>query len=182
MDAEIERLRRQDFEALSTLILRYQQRLFLYLVRMTQDPSTADDLFQQTWIRVMERIGQYDQDRSFDGWLFSIAHNLAIDYLRRREPKSLDESEPVEPLICPTQNALTQLLSLERSEVLAVALAGLPPLYREVLVLRFEEEMKLEEIADLLGTPVSTVKSRLTRGLERLRKYFEPSFTEKIKA
>jgi RNA polymerase sigma-70 factor (ECF subfamily) len=181
VNAEIERLRRHDFEALSAFIIRYQRRLFRYLVRMVNDPNVADDLFQQTWVRVMERIRQYDQDRSFESWLFSIAHNLAIDHLRRRQPQSLEESDPVEPLICPDPSALTQLLSLERSEVLAGAFSHLPALYREVLVLRFEEEMKLEEIADLLGTPLSTVKSRLSRGLERLRKQFEESYPEKTK-
>jgi len=181
LNAEIERLQRHDFEALSTFITRYQRRLFRYLVRMVTDSTVADDLFQQTWIRVMERIGQYDQDKSFQSWLFSIAHNLAIDHLRRRQPQSLEEAEFVEPSIYPDPSALDELVSLERSEVLARALSRLPAPYREVLVLKFEEEMKVEEIADLLGAPISTVKSRLSRGLERLRKQFEGSYQQKTK-
>ena len=170
MNDEVERLQRQDVDALASLVLHYQKRLFRYLVRMVHDPSTAEDLFQQTWVRVMEKIGQYKSIRSFDTWLFSIAHNLAIDHLRRRQPESLEEHEPDGSLNCSAPNALAQLLVLERSEALAAAVASLPALYREVLVLRFEEEMKLEEIADSLGVPLSTVKSRLSRGLDRLRK------------
>jgi RNA polymerase sigma-70 factor, ECF subfamily len=181
VNAEIERLQRHDFGALSTFITRYQRRLFRYLVRMVNDSNIAGDLFQQTWIRVMERIRQYNQDKSFESWLFSIAHNLAVDHLRRRQPQSLEESEFVEPLTCPDPSALEQLVSLERSEVLAGAFSSLPALYREVLVLKFEEEMKLEEIADLLGARLSTVKSRLSRGLERLRKQFEESYPQKTK-
>jgi RNA polymerase sigma-70 factor, ECF subfamily len=173
VDTQIERLQQQDFEALSALIVHYQKRLFRYLVRMVRDPGTADDLFQQTWVRVMEKIRQYNWSSSFDSWLFSIAHNLAIDHLRRRQPASLEETESVEPLVCPAPNGLTQMLALERSEVLVGALAGLPVLYREVLVLRFEEDMKLEDIARLLDTPLSTVKSRLARGLGRLRKQLD---------
>ena len=77
--------------AVAGLMELYQHRLYRYLMRIVMQPSTAEDLFQQTWLRVMERIQKYDPKRSFEGWLFSVAHNLAIDHLRRRQPESLDE-------------------------------------------------------------------------------------------
>src|SRR5262249_38859559 len=91
---ELAKLRRNDPEALQAAIFHYQHRLYRYLLRFVEDPAAAEDLFQQTWIRVMENIRRYDARRSFEAWLFALAHNLAIDYLRRRRPESLDEIMP----------------------------------------------------------------------------------------
>jgi len=88
---EIEKLRRRDPDALTAVISRYQHRLYRFLLRMVKEPTVAQDLFQQTWLRVVERIGKYDASRAFEPWLFSVARNLAIDHLRRKQPESLDE-------------------------------------------------------------------------------------------
>jgi RNA polymerase sigma-70 factor (ECF subfamily) len=122
----------------------------------------------------MEKIGRYDARRQFDPWLFSVARNLAIDYLRQRRGVSLDAPDdsgaaPVERLVAGEQDPLERVLEYERGAILAAAIAELPVIYREVLALRFEEEMKLEEIAIVIGVPLSTVKSRLLRSLEGLR-------------
>jgi RNA polymerase sigma-70 factor (ECF subfamily) len=173
-DREIALLKKGDPDAVSELIGRYQHRLYRFLVRMVRDPATAEDLFQQTWIRLMEKIGGYDARRNFEAWLFAIARNLAIDHLRRRRPSSLDEVDeagqaPVERLEAGGRDALEQLLDFERGALLAAAIGELPAIHREVLTLRFEEEMKLEQIAEVVGVPLSTVKSRLHRALESLR-------------
>src|ERR1043166_2197514 len=81
---EVSRLRRGDPDALAAAIARYQHRLYRYLQRFVGDASEAEDLFQQTWLRVLENLRRYDARRSFEAWLFSIAHNLAVDNLRRR--------------------------------------------------------------------------------------------------
>src|SRR5215470_2771894 len=94
LERELTRLRSGDVEAVAALMERYQHRLYRYLLRLVKQPGTAEDLFQQTWLRVMERIKSYDPESSFDAWLFSVAHNLAIDYLRRYRPESLDEPLP----------------------------------------------------------------------------------------
>src|ERR1700758_4302439 len=91
VDADGVRLRRGELNALSELITRYQNRLYRYLLRMVRQPSEAEDLFQQTWLRVVEKIGSFDASRNFDAWLFTLARNLAIDHLRRVHPQSLDE-------------------------------------------------------------------------------------------
>ena len=178
LDSEVARLRRGDSEALAALLGRYQNRLYRYLVRFVREPATAEDLFQQTWLRVVQHIRRYDPRRSFEAWLFSVARNLAIDHLRRYRPDSLDEptpsGEPRGARIAATRlGALEIVLARERAGRLAEALEELPLIYREVLTLRFEEEMKLEEIADVLGTPLSTVKTRLRRALEGLRRKLE---------
>jgi len=160
------------------LMERYQHRLYRYLLRLVREPATAEDLFQQTWLRVMERIRNYNPKLSFEGWLFALAHNLAIDYLRRYRPESLDEplssgDSRAESLADAGAGALQQVLAQERAGRLAEALAELPLIFRDVLTLRFEEEMQLEEIAATLALPLSTVKTRLHRALKHLRQHLE---------
>ena len=177
-DREIALLKMRDPDAVSDLVGRYQHRLYRFLLRMVQEPATAEDLFQQTWIRLLEKIGSYDSRRNFEAWLFAIARNLAIDHLRRRRDFSLDETgdsgqAPSERLRSSGPDVLERLVDFERGELLAASIAQLPPIHREVLTLRFEEEMKLEQIAEVAGIPLSTVKSRLHRALESLRKKIE---------
>ena len=171
-------VRRGDPDAFAALVTRYQNRLYRYLLRWAGEPAAAEDLFQQTWMRVVQNIHRFDPLRNFDAWLFAIARNVAIDLLRRRRPGGFEE-----PLEEGTQafdrapsnlpGALEQLLRSEKAELVQKLLAAQPPVYREILSLRFEEEMKLEEIAELLSVPLGTAKSRLSRALERLRASFE---------
>ena len=174
VDAEVAQLRRGDLEALDALLVRYQNRLYCYLLRLVREPAAAEDLFQQTWLRVAQQIHRYDPRHVFDAWLFTVARNLAIDYLRRHRMESLDEpllsgETPAERLPASGPDALDAVIAQERRGMLIAALGELPAAYREVLTLRFEEEMKLEEIAEVLAAPLSTVKSRLRRGLGALR-------------
>jgi RNA polymerase sigma-70 factor, ECF subfamily len=183
-NTEVNQLRRGDLDALSALITRYQNRLYRYLLRLVRNAADADDLFQQTWIRVAEQIRKYDASRNFDAWLFTLARHVAIDHLRRRRPESLDEPLTGDPhgplkaaaLVANERSALDGILESERDSRLAECLAELPVYYREVLSLRFEEEMKLEEIALVLEAPLSTVKTRLKRGLESLRARLESAY------
>lgn len=184
VDTEVNQLRSGDLDALSALITRYQHRLYRYLLRLVRNTADADDLFQQTWIRVAEQIRKYDPTRNFDAWLFTLARHLVIDHLRRRRPESLDEPLAEDPhsqakaavLVTREPSALDGILESERDSRLAECLAELPVYYREVLSLRFEEEMKLEEIALVLDAPLSTVKTRLKRGLESLRARLESAY------
>jgi RNA polymerase sigma-70 factor, ECF subfamily len=174
LDSESTRLRDGDPQAISALMARYQHRLFRYLLRMVSEPGAAEDLFQQTWLRIIERTQSYDARRSFEGWLFAVAHNLAIDYLRRRKPESLDEELPSgetqsNQIQSVFPGALDLILSRERSDIVLEAVSELHVTFREVIALRFEEELKLEEIAEVLNLPIGTVKTRLHRGLKALR-------------
>lgn len=178
VENELTRLRDGDVQAVVPLMERYQHRLYRYLLRLVWQEATAEDLFQQTWIRVMERISTYDPNRNFESWLFTVARNLALDHLRRYEPESLDEplssgDTRAEWVADSGPGALEQLMSQERGGWLLVALSELPPVFREVLTLRFEEEMKIEEIAVVLGVPLGTVKTRLHRALKHLRRAIE---------
>src|SRR5579859_5072513 len=168
-------LKHQEAGLLDELIVRYQHRLLRYLLFLTSSRELAEDLFQETWMRVLLRGGQYNGKARFDTWLFTIARNLVIDLSRKRTMSSLDEmSDAAEDgrafeIATDGPSPLEQFqLREDRAEV-AEVLLKLEPNYREVLVLRFHEEMSLEEIANVTRAPLSTVKSRLYRGLAALK-------------
>lgn len=172
-------LRRRDPEVLDRLIEQYQYRLFRYLLYICRDRETAEDLFQETWIRVLDRGHQYDSHSRFETWLFAIARHLVIDLQRRKKPQSLDALTATDQKSSPgladatSPSALDLITDRETQMSVQESLGQLPAIHREVLVLRFQEEMSLEEIAVVLRAPVSTVKSRLYRGLEGLRVLLE---------
>jgi RNA polymerase sigma-70 factor, ECF subfamily len=184
VDTDVARLRRGDLNALSELMARYQNRLYRYLLRMVRQPADAEDLFQQTWLKVVEKIRSFDSSRNFDAWLFTLARNLAIDHLRRIHPQSLDEplandtagETAATRLASNEAAAFDRVLATERRTQVGEALATLPLIYREVLALRFEEEMRIEEIAQVTSAPLSTVKTRLRRSLEQLRQSLEARY------
>ena len=173
-NAEIARgLRRRDADLLDRLIEQYQHRLLRFLIYLTGSRESAEDLFQETWLRVLERGGQYDGKHNFSTWLFTIARNLSIDVLRRRKPVSLEVhgGEDEEALDMPATgqaSAFDLIAEQEQSERVIRALGGIPSEYREALVLRFHEELSLDEIATITRVPLGTVKSRIYRGLNIL--------------
>jgi RNA polymerase sigma-70 factor (ECF subfamily) len=168
-------LRRRDPDVLDRLIEQYQQRLYRYLLFLTGNTALAEDLFQETWIRVLERGHQYNAKSKFESWLFAIARNLVIDVSRRKKIASLEElgdSESNQPFELPDERSVSPLQLLvtrENEQVVQLSLLKIPAYYREVLLLRFQEELSLEEISTVLSTPLSTVKSRLYRGLTVLK-------------
>ena len=172
-------LKKQDPELLDHLIELYQHRLMRYLLFLTGKREVAEDLFQETWMRVLLRGTQYNGKARFDTWLFTIARNLVIDLSRKRTMASLDEmsegEEDTRPFEIPTTgpSPLEQFQSREDSAEVGEVLLRLEPTYREVLVLRFYEELSLEEIAGMTKAPLSTVKSRLYRGLAALKPEME---------
>ena len=133
---------------------------------------------------MVEKIRSFDASRNFDAWLFTLARNLAIDHLRRIRPESLDEplanswhsENVVDRISSKDRTPLDHALAAERRTEISEAMAGLPMIYREVLTLRFEDDMKIEEIAQVTAVPVSTVKSRLRRSLEQLRDALEAQY------
>jgi len=171
-------LKRQDAGLLDELIVRYQHRLLRYLLYLTSNREMAEDLFQEVWMRVLVRGAQFNGQARFDTWLFTIARNLVIDQRRKKTMSSLDElfegkSEDDRPMSFEIADdeptPFDRFSSLEDRERIAGALMELDTLYREVLVLRFHEELSLEEISKVTRAPLSTVKSRLYRGLAAIK-------------
>ncbi len=174
-------LKRQDAGLLDQLIAKYQHRLLRYLLYLTGQRELAEDLFQEVWMRVLVRGAQFNGKARFETWLFTIARNLVIDMRRKRTMSSLDEliesgddDRPMSFEVADTEpTPFESFASLEDRERIAAALLQLDTLHREVLVLRFHEELSLEEIAKVTRAPLSTVKSRLYRGLAMLKPRLE---------
>ena len=171
-------LKQQDPDLIDQLIELYQHRLLRYLLFLTGRREVAEDIFQETWMRVLLRGAQYNGKARFDTWLFTIARNLVIDLSRKRTMASLDEMSEGEDerpfeIAMDGPSPLEQFQSRENCAEVAEVLLKLDANYREVLVLRFHEELSLDEIAKMTNAPLSTVKSRLYRGLAALRPEME---------
>src|SRR5260370_10351080 len=170
-------LRRRDPDLMDRLIEQSQHRLLRYLVYLAGNRELAEDLFQETWIRVLERGHQYDGKHEFSTWLYAVARNLTIDYLRKKSPLSLDgindglmeeeNSGPLEP--ADTRPLAWEVMQQrDHTERINAALVSIPAEYREAVVLRFQEGLALDEIATVTGARLGTVKSSLYRGLNLL--------------
>lgn len=174
-----EGLQRQDPGLLDRLIETYQHRLLRYLIFLTGRREQAEDLFQDVWMRVLERGRQYTGRAKFETWLFTVARNLVIDQSRRKTCASLDEMRDVKDgerpfeVISAGRSPLEDAQSGQVSINVTHALERLDSAHREVLVLRFHEDLTLEEIAKLTRAPLSTVKSRLYRGMAALKPRLE---------
>ena len=174
-----EGLKRHDADLLDQLIVQYQHRLLRYLLYLTGNRELAEDIFQETWMRVLKRGDQFNGKSRFDTWLFTIARNLVTDVRRKRTMSSLEAmregGEDGRSFDVPADepSPFDQYQTSENGQRVAEALLTLEPLHREVLVLRFHEELSLEEIAQVTRSPLSTVKSRLYRGLSALKPRME---------
>jgi RNA polymerase sigma-70 factor (ECF subfamily) len=186
-----EGLKRQDAWLLDELIVRYQHRLLRYLLFLCGNREMAEDLFQEVWMRVLTRGSQFNGKARFETWLFTIARNLVIDQRRKRTMSSLDElfeagNEDDRPMTFEVADdeptPFDRFANVEDRERISAALLQLDTLYREVLVLRFHEELSLEEIAKVTRAPLSTVKSRLYRGMAAIKPRLERSQSHRREA
>src|SRR5262249_48197167 len=149
-------LRRRDPDLLDRLIEQYQHRLLRYLLYLAGNRELAEDLFQETWIRVLECGHRYDGEHAFSTWLYAVARNLTIDYFRKKHPVSLNELMEDEGH-APGEPADTRPLAWEvvaqheQAERISAALVRIPAEYRETVLLRFQEGLTLEEIATVTG-------------------------------
>ena len=166
--------------AFRDIVLRYQRPIYGLIARMVRDPSRAEELAQDTFVKAFRALHTYDTQRKFSAWLLTIAHHVAIDELRKC---SLD-TEPIEQATedgertrefadtkSPTPAALAERAQL--ATVLQTAIGRLRPEYREVVTLRYERELDYDEIAEITGLPMGTVKSSLHRARKELAGHLE---------
>jgi RNA polymerase sigma-70 factor (ECF subfamily) len=155
---------RGDERALLQLVDRHAGRIHRFLARMSADAAEAEDLLQETWIRIVRSADSFDPSRRFQPWAFRIAGNLARDYHRRRLVRNRGPE--------PASTRASQLDPLERMDLRA-RIAALPERLREVLVLRYYEGMSEVEMAEALAIPRGTVKSRLHHAMRGLRRGYQ---------
>ena len=177
-DELVERTEGGQTEALAELVNRYAGELYPYLLKMTGRPETAEDIFQETFVRIMVKKGKYRSQGNFRAFLFTVARNLVYDMLRkakvRREVSldtSWDDEERNTPLEVEERTPLDILTKEEMERVLDEGLDRLPPKTKESLILKRFGGFSYEEIANLVGCSTSAVKMRVSRALSQLAKY-----------
>jgi RNA polymerase sigma-70 factor (ECF subfamily) len=170
------RVQAGDAAACARLVDRYKERVFGYLVRLTGSRARADDLAQETFLRLYLHAGEYREQGKLAGWLYRTATNLVRSEERRALRFRCFLGRVVTEESAPSHESA--LLAEEARRTLQAALARLPLRYRAPLVLHTIEERSFEEIAHILGLPEGTVKSRISRARGRLRVALEPFMNE----
>lgn len=164
----IAKAKRGDVEAYNLLVSRWERRVYSYLVRLVNHREDAMDLSQDVFLKAYQNLAKLDDPGRFSAWLFRIAHNEAFSMLRKRRPEN-ELSEPA------PRDRGTALLPIELSLAVEGALKRLSEDQREAVLLKVYQGFKFEEMAEVLGCPVSTVKSRLYAALELLKTTLAPA-------
>jgi RNA polymerase sigma-70 factor (ECF subfamily) len=154
-----------------TLVRRYQARVLSHVARMVGNRDDALDLSQEIFVKVFQALHRYNPEYKFSTWLFRIAGNAAIDHLRKRRPRTvpIDTTDPDSGrLSSPEYKSLDldpygQLRNAERGDAIARAIEGLPAEFKELIALRHFTGLSYEEIAEVKGMPLGTVKNKLFR-------------------
>jgi RNA polymerase sigma-70 factor (ECF subfamily) len=173
----VARARSGDERAYRMLLDKYDRAVFSICLRMVRNRDEATDLAQESFIKVFGSLDRYNPAYAFSSWLFKITSNLCIDYLRKRRIETLPMDQPIEGEKGDIQRQYatsdpTPEESLDRREKmvrLENAIATLPEHYRIMLILRHQEDLSYEEIADHLSIPLGTVKARIHRAREMLK-------------
>lgn len=162
-------LQQGDRAALTALVERHYDPLLGYLYRMTRgDRSLAQDLVQETFLRALRGIGGYSYPRPFKPWLYAIAINLARNYYVSADHRRADNPDEDADFAADEGNE-DVLVEQAEAEAVIAALDTLSDAHREVIVLYYYQSLPLQAIAEALGIPLGTVKSRLSNGVARLR-------------
>lgn len=169
----VEKLQQGDEEALGELIRRYQQKLFFYVTKLIGSKDDAEDVVQETFLKVYQNIQSFELDRKFSSWIYRIAHNQAINLAKKRsrvqaiEAVNLDWFAEHEKEV---DDFLATEERLELSNDMMKLIDDLRLEYREILVLYYFEEKSYEEISDILQIPKATVGAWLSRAKQQLKK------------
>lgn len=163
------------------LLTRYERPVFSLVFRMVRDRETAEDLAQETFIKVLNNLDRYSPEFKFSSWLFKIANNLTIDHLRRRRVDTISiEGAPDAvtaesaratsiAVVSPGESPLEELESKELGSAIERAIGKLRPEYRACIMLRHVDDKSYEEIAEIVKLPLGTVKTYIHRARHELR-------------
>jgi RNA polymerase sigma-70 factor, ECF subfamily len=177
----VAQVKKGDQEAFEGIVDLFKDKIYRHCYRMVGNGHEAEDLAQETFLRAYRNISKYNNEFKFSTWIFRIATNLCIDRLRKKKPdyyldaevpgtdgatmySQLSSEEPLPEQVV-TEN--------ERWNELQVEIMKLPEKYRTAIVLKYVEDLSLEEISHIMDIPVPTVKTRIHRGREALKKVFQ---------
>jgi RNA polymerase sigma-70 factor (ECF subfamily) len=168
----VEKAKKGDEHAFEVLVKRYQKGIYRLAYRMTHDHLTADELAMETFVRAYKALYRFRKDANFFNWLYTIGMRLCLNYLKK-EKRMVDGDPEVMDTIAHRDKhqdcMLDSVIAKETATRIRAAIERLPDKLRMVLLLRVDEEMSYEEIAEALRVPTGTVMSRLNRARERLR-------------
>ena len=168
--------------AFDELVKRYLHPIFVFSRRMTGSDATAEDVTQETFVKVWKMLGRYHTTNTFKSWLFAIARNTAIDYLRKKKlpvVSSFDTSEGknllAETISDPDTLPDNLIEKAENKKLVESALEVIPIADREILILHYSDGLTFDAIGKIVKKPLNTVKSRHRRAMAKLREYIEKS-------
>ena len=179
--ALIDRAKQGDEAAYRVLLKKYERAVFNICLRMVRNREEAEDLAQEAFTKVFAMLDRYNPAFAFSNWLFKITSNLCIDSIRKRRIDTLPMDAPVEgekgtyarQYQSPDDDPETLLVTGQRMKLLSDAVDNLPPHYRVMILLRHQENLSYEEIAECLEVPLGTVKARIHRAREMLKNRLE---------
>jgi RNA polymerase sigma factor (sigma-70 family) len=169
--------RKGDAKAFKALLARYQKSVYYLILKMVHSPDDAEDLTQEAFIKAFSSIHKFDNKYAFSTWLFRIATNTTIDFLRKQKVKVYSIDAPLNPeegnapafhIEDTATSPQEQIFKKERGEILNQVILQLPPKYQTLIELRYFKELSYEEIAQNLDIPLGTVKAQLFRARELL--------------
>jgi RNA polymerase sigma-70 factor (ECF subfamily) len=176
-----------DFDAFEQLVQKYEARVYRHIWKMVKDNQLSQDLLQETFLSAYKGLEQFTGASSFSTWLFRIATNTALMFLRKHRPENVEYSDEIgglidRPYAVPSEflnTPLDALLSKEGRAKISQAIEELPVLYRSVIVLRDVEGFSLEEVSKIMESSVAAVKSRLHRARNYVRESLSVYYKEK---
>lgn len=165
-------------KAYTKLVKKYERALHFYIMKMIKDQSKVEDLVQEVFVKAFDNLHSYNTNYAFSTWLYRIATNHTIDYLRKKKLQTLSIDEPVSSrdgemeMQLPDETAQTDrdIIRSERQQIVQQAIDELPEKYRDVIKLRHMQEKSYQEIAEVLDLPLGTVKAHIFRAREMLYK------------
>ncbi|MDX1671611.1 MAG: sigma-70 family RNA polymerase sigma factor [Balneolaceae bacterium] len=177
-DLLVTRARGGDEQAFKELVDKYERALFYHILKMVKDREQVEDLVQEAFVKAFDNLNSYSTEYAFSTWLYRIATNHTIDYLRKKKLQTMSIDEPVKTregemqMQLPAEDAETDrdIIRKQRQEMVQDAIEDLPPKYRKVIEMRHMEEKSYQEIADVLELPLGTVKAHIFRARELLYK------------
>lgn len=177
-DALVEQAIGGSKQAYKQLVDKYGRAIYFHILKMIRDQEQVDDLVQETFVKAFDNLNSYSTSYAFSTWLYRIATNHTIDYLRKKKLKTLSIDEPLKTrdggmqMQLPDESAETdrRIIRKQRQKIVQKAIDELPPKYRKVIEMRHMEEKSYQEIAEVLDLPLGTVKAHIFRARELLYK------------
>ena len=178
VNKRIKQVLKGDQNAFSDIVNLYQNRLYQVCYRMLGNKHEAEDIAQEAFVRAYTNLHTFDQKRKFSTWLYRIATNLCIDRIRKKKPDyyldaevaGTDGLDMYSQIAADDQLPEEQLEQMELQDRIQYEISRLPDKYRSAIVLKYMEELSLQEISEILDLPLGKVKTRIHRGREALRK------------